>query len=891
MTMTEVDSGISEWETRRRYIDKLLLECEWQQILDYSEGRGYDTAAVREYPTDNGPADYALFHNGELLAFVEAKKVGRGVIAALDQAERYSRGHHGETVYGDEFGVPFGYSSNGVYHAFLDLRKPTNLRREVARFHTPKALRELLSSRSESACSKLNSTSNLHSTLRPYQMDAIKAVEERVCDGKREMLLAMATGTGKTFTIVSLIYRLMWSGMAKRVLFLVDRRSLAAQAVTALNAFEAEPNKKFAEIYEVYSNRFRKGEFEDDDVKFDPKVLPEKYLTDPDPGHSFVYVCTIQRMRNNLFGPPQGAFGSGDVDEEEEGATLDIPIHAFDLIIADECHRGYTSSEDSKWREVLEHFDAIKVGLTATPALHTTTFFKELAYRYSYKEAVDDNFLVDYDCVRIHSEISMEGMTLAAGQEVKMIDTGTGEKWYDRLEDERHIDVAKIEREATSPDRNRKIIQEFKKYALAQEKELGRFPKTLVFAVSDLEHTSHADTLVNIINEEFNRGHGFCRKITGKSDRPLEYIRRFRNRPEPAVVVTVDMLSTGVDIPRLENIILLRPIKSRILFEQMLGRGTRLCKDLSPTKDHFTVFDVFGVVEAFKGTVDIVADPPDKPSMNVSEVVKNIADNRDRDYNIRILSRRLLRAHKSVSQDGRERFQEIIGTQDLAEFARQLKDRIDNDWSNIMPILHSHEFIDHMENYPSNRVFLEGMEVTDTVSSEILFKAKDGTLLKPEDYIQQFEKFIKENPEQIEALEILLKRPKEFHTEELADLRYKLEQRPEKFSENRLRKAYNQELADIISMVKHAARGVDIEDPKERAQRAMKFFMMGKAFTPEQEKWLAMIEESLETRIILDRDDFRTTPFSRYGGEHKANEVFEGKLQEILDEINEAVLA
>ena len=251
----------------------------------------------------------------------------------------------------------------------------------------------------------------------------------------------------------------------------------------------------------------------------------------------------------------KGAYGrTGDTDDEEEYQTLNIPIHAFDLIVADECHRGYTSSEDSKWREVLEHFDAIKVGLTATPAAHTTSFFKELAFRYSYKEAVDEGYLVDYDAVRIHSEISMKGIELEAGQEVKMIDTGTGEKWYDRLEDNRHFDVTKIEREATVPDRNRKIIQEFKKYALAQEKELGRFPKTLVFAVSDLEHASHADTLVDIINEEFNRGYGFCRKITGKADRPLEFIRRFRNLPEPSVVVTVDMLSTGVDIPPLEKI-------------------------------------------------------------------------------------------------------------------------------------------------------------------------------------------------------------------------------------------------------------------------------------------------------------------------------------------------
>jgi type I restriction enzyme R subunit len=208
-----------------------------------------------------------------------------------------------------------------------------------------------------------------------------------------------------------------------------------------------------------------------------------------------------------------------------------------------------------------------------------------------------------------------------------------------------------------------------------------------------------------------------------------------------------------------------------------------------------------------------------------------------------------------------------------------------------MPILRSYEFKDHMENYPKNRVFLEGMDVKDDVTSEILFRAKDGTLLKPEDYIQQFESFIKENPEQIEALEILLRRPRDFHTEELYTLRQKLADQPEKFTEDRLRKAYNRELADIISMVKHAAKGVDIEEPKERARKAVEAFSLGKEFTPEQEKWLEMIEDCLVNRIILDKNDFKIPPFSRYGGEHRANEVFDGKLEEILEEINQAVLA
>ena len=882
-----MDRDIGEWETRRRYIDKKLIDCGWQQVVDYDQSISYLTAAVREYPTDTGPADYALFHDGDLLAFVEAKKVGRGPISIIEQAERYAKGISGPFTFGD-YGVPFVYASNGIIHAFRDLRNSLNLRREIARFHTPMALREKLLKDKSQACGKL-ATPNSHTLLRYYQKEAIQAVEEKLCQNKRQMLLAMATGTGKTYTIVSLIYRLMWSGMAKRVLFLVDRRSLAAQAVSALNSFEAEPNKKFSEIYEVYSNRFKRSEL-DEDAKYDPKILPESYLTKPDPAHSFVYVCTIQRMRNNLFGPPDGCYGSpDDPDEEDDSIKLDIPIHAFDLIIADECHRGYTSSEDSKWREVLEHFDAIKVGLTATPAAHTTSYFKEIAYRYSYEKAVNDGYLVDYDAVRIHSDISMKGMELKEGEEVEYINTKTGEKKYDILEDNMNFDLTDIERKATSPDRNKKIIQEFKKYALDQEEKLGRFPKTLVFAINDIEHTSHADQLVDIINEEFNRGQDFCKKITGKADRPLEMLRKFRNRKEPSIVVTVDMLSTGVDVPKLENILILRAVKSRILFEQMLGRGTRLCTDFAPNKDHFTVFDVYGVIEAFKDMVDIVAEPPNKPTKKVAEIIDEIENNKNRDYNIKLLAKRLLRAHKSVSKDGRDRFEELIGTDDIAKYARDLKGNLDDNWTDTMAVINNPDFIEHMASYPKEKVFVVGLEPEDETSSQYIFKAKDGSVLKPEDYIIQFERFVKENPEQIEALAILLERPKDFSTEELYVLRQKLAEN--KYTERNLQKAYNREMADILSMVKHVAKGIDIEDPEERAQNAIAIFRSGKTFNEEQEKWLSLIEDTLVKRIILDIEDFKDYPFSNIGGEKRANQIFDGKLEEILEEINEAVLA
>src|SRR5207245_1454171 len=319
----------------------------------------------------------------------------------------------------------------------------------------------------------------------------------------------------------------------------------------------------------------------------------------------FVYISTIQRMAINLFG--RQAVFAGDLESMDEDAEeLKIPIHAFDLIIADECHRGYTSAELSVWRNSLDHFDAIKVGLTATPASHTKAYFNDVVYRYEYERDVREGFLVDFDAVSIKSNVRMAGVFLQEGEEVGFIDPETGTEQLDRLEDERQFDTTEVERKVTSPDSNRKILEEVKKYALEHEAQYGRFPKTLVFAVNDLPHTSHADQLVETAREVFGRGNAFVQKITGRVDRPLQKIREFRNRQVTGVVVTVDLLSTGVDIPDLEFIVFLRPVKSRILFEQMLGRGTRKGEHF-PDKSHFVAFDCFDgtLLAYFRNATDI----------------------------------------------------------------------------------------------------------------------------------------------------------------------------------------------------------------------------------------------------------------------------------------------
>src|SRR5216110_1275945 len=618
----------AEWLTRKSRIDARLKQKGWR-LVRFTPAlnlKALDGTAVEELPTANGPADYALFVKGQLLGIIEAKKVTVNPQNVLEQAKRYATGVFDAVGEWNGLRVPFLYASNGTIIWHLDTRAKKLVSRQLSDFNTPEALEARFAHDASAAGSYLLDTPPEQiAKLRPYQRECIVAVEKYILGNKHGMMVAMATGTGKTYLTVAQVYRLLESKLVRRILFLVDRKGLAAQAVREFNAFNTPKGNKFTQEYEVYSQRFQKEDFGDDDP-FDPKVLPNGYLTAPKASHTFVYISTIQRVARNLFGA-EASFGQigGDPDVEEDADRLDIPIHAFDLIIADECHRGYSAQATSIWRNTLQHFDAIRVGLTATPAAHTVALFGEPVFRYGLEQAILDGWLVDYEPVAIHSKVRINGVFLKEGEHIGKIDTQTGVEALDNVEDERAFDASAVEHDITAPESNRKIIQEIAKHAYEHEEATGRFPKILIFAVNDLPHTSHADQLVRTCREVFDQGDDFVQKITGNPnvDRPLQRIREFRNRPIPKIVVTVDMLSTGVDIPALEFIVFLRPVKSRILWEQMLGRGTRLCKDLDPPKSHFVVFDCFDgtLLKYFKEASAFTTDPPDKPSKTIAEII------------------------------------------------------------------------------------------------------------------------------------------------------------------------------------------------------------------------------------------------------------------------------
>ncbi|OGM11968.1 restriction endonuclease subunit R [Candidatus Woesebacteria bacterium RBG_16_34_12] len=895
--------NISEWTTRKKIIDGRLKAAGWTTIVPYSDKLDLTklhNAAVEELPTENGPADYVLFLYGQPVAIVEAKKLSLGPQNVLIQAQRYAKGLNQGIGDFNGYKVPFIYSTNGEVIWFQDLRPDNSRSRKVKAFHTPQGLSEMAIADLASKTWWFNQNPIDNEKLRYYQKEAISSIESAIQNNKRAMLVAMATGTGKTYTIASLIYRLLKSGTSKRILFLVDRKALAAQAVMEFAAYEAESGLKFNQIYQVYSQKFQSNYLEDDD-KFDFTALPNSYLTNPDGNQVFVYVCTIQRMRINLFGN-EGMFSdSGEYDPEDDADKLDIPIHAFDTIIADECHRGYTSQEVSKWREVLDHFDATKIGLTATPAAHTTSYFKEIVYRYPYEKAVKDGFLVDYDAVKIESGIRLRGITIQAGEEVEEIDPSTGVQQLDLLEDEKHYETTELEREVTSPDSNRKIIQEYANFALEQEKELGRFPKTLIFADNDLPHTSHSDQIVDVCRDVFGRGDAFVQKITGSPtvDRPLRRIKEFRNRPEPLIVVTVDMLSTGVDIPAIENIVFLRPVRSRILFEQMMGRGTRLCKSFpngigTAPKTHFTVFDCFAgtLLESFKNETSITQSTPLSPNRTIRQIIQELSDSVDVDYNTRCLVKRLQRINKNITQEGRDRLTKFIPDGDLGHFASSLPDQLDKERVETLKLLNNDELIDLLENYPRPpKQFIRAIESEDVVTSEYLFRTTDGRELKPDDYILAFEKYVRDNPEHIEAISIILEKPTGWNTEALKELRTSLKSSSEGFTEDKLRKAYKYPLADIISMIKHAGKEEPILSAQERVDLALETVTKEKSLTLAQQEWLGLIRKHLIENLTIDAEDFDTMPiFVNKGGNfNRINQDFDNQLGVFISQLNTAM--
>jgi type I restriction enzyme R subunit len=414
-----------------------------------------------------------------------------------------------------------------------------------------------------------------------------------------------------------------------------------------------------------------------------------------------------------------------------------------------------------------------------------------------------------------------------------------------------------------------------------------------------LPHTSHADQLVDTARDIFGKGDAFVAKITGRVDRPLQRIREFRNRPNPSVAVTVDLLTTGIDIPDLEFLVFLRPVKSRILFEQMLGRGTRK-GERYPNKSHFVVFDCFDgtLLEYFRSTTGMTVEPPESDTKTNAQIIEEVWSNRDREYNIRRLVRRFQRIAKQMSGDACDLFARYLPDGDIARFAEDLPALVRGEFAETMRILRDEDFQKLLLSYPRpKRHFVIAPTAKDEVSSEWLIKAGTGKEYKPEDYLQLFTRFVQENTTQVEALSILLSRPEGWSVGALQELRDALRQAPEHFSESNLQRAFrathHKALVDIISMVKKAAEGTSpLYTAEERVAKAVGQVVGDLDLTADQGKWMTLIRRHLVANLSIDKDDFDLVPvLADRGGWGPANRAFDGKLAELLGSLNKELVA
>lgn len=568
----------------RALIDQQLRGAGWETdtpALRYASGsrpvKGRNRA-IAEWPTMTGPADYALFCGMTLVGTIEAKRRNRNVMAVLRQVERYASDiHMQEAEFAQdgpwlEFKAPFAFSTNGRPYLKQmealsgiwrrDLRDPNNPAEVLAGWPSLRGLLERLSVNKVAAHKELASQPfDFGFPLRHYQREAIQAVEAGLADNRRAMLVAMATGTGKTKLAIAMLYRLISARRFRRVCFVVDRSALGRQTKDEFTTTKVVNGKAFADIFGL------------------------KDLADVTPDDDTrVHICTIQGlMRRVLY------------SESAEDAP---PIDQYDLMIVDECHRGYLLDREmsdgdlsfrdqsdyvSKYRRALEHFDAVKIGLTATPALHTTDIFGKPVFTYSYREAVVGGFLNDHEPpIRIATKLSEGGIHFVRDDTVDFVHPPTGQVETITLADDVDFEVDQFNKGVVTVPFNRAVAKELVKYI-----DPGDPDKTLIFAASKV----HDDILVKELRHAFRKAYGpmkdeTVQRLTGDVDKIENLILSFRNDPLPKIAVTVDLLTTGVDVLKITNIVFMRRVNSRILYEQMLGRATRLCPEIGKSISH-----------------------------------------------------------------------------------------------------------------------------------------------------------------------------------------------------------------------------------------------------------------------------------------------------------------
>jgi len=865
----------------RRLIDDQLREAGWEAYtgeLTYAKGarpqKGRNMA-IAEWPTSKGPADYVLFAGLKVVAVVEAKRKRKDVAGSIEQSKRYSRGYlvRGEEELQSgpwgEYKVPFLFATNGRPFLrqlatksgiwFLDTRRPQNHARPLEGWYTPEGLLDLLEQDIDRAERALKTEPTNYLPLHDFQQNAVLAVESALANGQRRALVAMATGTGKTRTCIGLSYRLIKSRRFRRVLFLVDREALGEQATNAFKDVRLENLQSFSDIY---------------DVKELGDLVPES--------DTKLHIATIQGMVKRLLYPSN--------DREVP------PVDRYDCIVVDECHRGYNLDRElsesellfrderdyiSKYSRVLDHFDAVKIGLTATPALHTTEIFSEPVYQYSYRQAVIDGYLIDHEPpVRIVTKLAEDGMTWHAGEDMKVYNARSGQIDLVHLPDEVEVDIEAYNKRVITESFNKAVCGE-----LARHIDPGLEGKTLIFCATD----HHADMVVRLLKDALDAQYGGIEddavlKITRAADKPMELIRRYKNERNPNIAVTVDLLTTGIDVPKITNLVFIRRVRSRILYEQMLGRATRLCPEIE--KENFRIFDavdIYSALEPYTAMKPVVANP----SITFIQLVKELSEVKDAPVRREVrdqLVAKLQRKKRYLKKTRLEDFETLSGVPFDVAMKQLLNGSAEEvaAWFAARPELA--DFLDTVTGEGEKLIVSEHEDEVRRVERGY------GTATKPEDYLESFRTYLKENMNRLPSLVVVTQRPRDLTRQQLKELRLELDRAG--FSEAALRTAWremtNEEIAaSVIGFIRNQALGSPLIPYEERVARAMKKILASRAWTMPQRKWLERIGKQLKVETVVDREALDHGQFKAEGGYARLDKVFDGRLEQVLGDFND----
>jgi type I restriction enzyme, R subunit len=882
---------------------------------------------VREFPLKTGEADYMLFVDRKAIGAVEAKPEGVPLSGIAHQSEKYSVGLR-DVPPAWRKPLPFLYESTGVETQFTNGLDPDPRSRGVFAFHRPETLAEWVREPVSMRARLCELPPLQKGALWDAQVEAIANLEQSLACDRPRALIQMATGSGKTFTAVSAIYRLIKYGGARRVLFLVDRGNLGRQTLKEFQQYVTpDDGRKFTELYNV-------------------QHLQSNTL-DP---VSRVCITTIQRLYSILsgeeeFDPEQeegSLFEVGDALEKGPPVTVSynprVPIEYFDFVVTDECHRSIYNL----WRQVLEYFDAYLVGLTATPSAQTLGFFNQnLVMEYSRQRAVADGVNVDGQVYRIRTEIGERGSKVDAGFWVDRRDRKTRQVRWHELDEDLEYDAAQLDRLVVSESQIRTVVRTYRERLFA-EIFPGRteVPKTLVFAKDD----SHAEDIVRIVREEFGKGNDFCQKITYRVSgvKPEDLIAQFRNSYNPRIAVTVDMIATGTDIKPLQALLFMRPVKSRVLFEQMLGRGTRVInrtdlRAVTPDatfKTHFVIVDAVGVVESPKVDTQTIER---KRSVTLEKLLEAVALGARDEDSLLSLAGRLARLERMLTPQESYELSMASGGRDLRNLANALLEAFDPDAQREAARVQAHTETPTEEQIaeaatrlideaaaPFDKPALRKMVIEmhrrseqfiDRVSVDRVREAgfSETDTEQARATVDSFRRFIEENRDRITALQIIYSRPyaqRRLTFDDIRQLADRIEQPPQGWTPEALWQAYaklerdkvrgageKRLLSDLVSLVRHAVEPeVELVPYPDLVREPYEAWLAsqeaaGKTFTTEQRWWLDRIAQHIGVNLSIEPRDFNDGDFFNKGGQIAADRVFGQGLSALLEEMNSKLVA